>query len=144
MAVDTQLAGRITQLLCDYLDDVDEVDGEPPDLDIAGQAVAIQSGTALVLVRLVDADPPVLRIYSPLLRRVESDDGLLAELNEINAHLSFLRVFWRDGTVFAATELLAASVDAKALAHACDAVSDLADYYDERLHARFGGDLAYG
>jgi hypothetical protein len=136
--VDTQLAGRISRLICDYLD-------EPAsDMDIAGEAVAIQAGTALVLVRLIDADPPVLRVFSPLLRQVQRDDGLLAELNEINAHLSFLRMFWREGTVYAATELLAESVDATTLAHACDSVSDLADYYDERLHARFGGDLAYG
>jgi Putative bacterial sensory transduction regulator len=143
--VDPQLAARISQLLGDYLDDTDDTDdADSTGLDVTAQPVAIRSGTALVLVRLIDADPPVLRIYSPLLRRVERDDGLLAELNEINGHLSFLRVFWRDGTVFAATELLAESVDAGALGHACDSVSDLADYYDERLHARFGGDLAYG
>jgi hypothetical protein len=46
--------------------------------------------------------------------------------------------------VFAATELLAESTDAAAITHACDAVADLADYYDVRFHERFGGELAYG
>jgi hypothetical protein len=137
-AVEPTLAERLERLLCDYLDDPKR------DFDIAAEPVAIQAGSALVLVRLVDADPPVLRIFSPLLRQVERGGELLAELNEINAHLSFLRVFWREGTVFAATELLAESVDATSFAHACDAVSDLADYYDDRLHQRFGGELAYG
>jgi hypothetical protein len=97
-----------------------------------------------VLVRLVDADPPVVRVFSPLLRSLDRSDALLVELNEINAHLDFLRLFWRDRTVYAATELLAGSLDAASLGHACDAVADTSDYYDALLHERHGGQLAYG
>lgn len=137
MPVDHTLAERVGALLSDYLDD-----GGP--CDPMAAPVAIRAGTALVLVRLVDAEPPVIRVFSPLLREVERSSDLLAELNDINGHLSFLRLFWREGTVFAATELLAISVDAATLTYACDAVSDLSDYYDERLHDRYGGQLAYG
>lgn len=137
MTLDPTLTQRVTQLIADYLDDGD-------DLDVVAEPVAIQAGTAVVLVRLVDADPPVVRIFSPLIRSVDLATDLLTELNEVNAHLSFLRMFWRDRTVFAATELLAESADAAAIAHACDAVADLADYYDVRFHQRFGGELAYG
>ncbi len=137
VTLDRTLLRRITRLVADYLDDGDD------DLDLVGGPVAIRSGTAMVLVRLVDAEPPVLRVFSPLVRSVERGTDLLAELNEINAHLNFLRLFWRDGTVFAATELLAASADAVAIAHACDAVAELADYYDERLHRTHGGLLSY-
>jgi hypothetical protein len=138
VTLDPMLARRVTGLVANYLDDADH------DLDIVTEPVAIQAGTAMVLIRLVDADPPVLRVFSPLVRSVERGAELLAELNEINAHLNFLRLFWRDHTIFAATELLAESSDAAAIAHACDAVADLADYYDVRLHDRFGGELAYG
>lgn len=137
MTLDPTLVRRVNQLIADYLDDGD-------DLDVVAEPVAIQAGTAMVLVRLVDADPPVVRIFSPLIRSVDLATDLLTELNEVNAHLSFLRMFWRDRTVFAATELLAESVDAAEIAHACDAVADLADYYDVRFHERFGGELAYG
>jgi type III secretion system-like peptide-binding chaperone len=138
VTLDPMLARRVTGLVANYLDDADH------DLDIVTEPVAIQAGTAMVLIRLVDADPPVLRVFSPLVRSVERGAELLAELNEINAHLNFLRLFWRDHTIFAATELLAESSDAAAIAHACDAVADLADYYDVRFHDRLGGELAYG
>lgn len=135
--IDATLAERVTALLGAYLED----DGRP--CDPTTGPVAIRSGTALVLVRLVDAEPPVVRVFSPLLREVERTPDLLSELNEINGHLNFLRLFWRDSTVFAATELLATSVDAANLTYACDAVSELSDYYDERLRDRHGGRLAY-
>jgi hypothetical protein len=137
VTVDPSLLQRVSSLLAEYLDDGD------PDVDPLREAVAIQAGTACVLVRLVDSEPPVVRVFSPLLREVDRSNDLLAELNDINAHLSFLRLFWRDHTVFAATELLAASVDAASLTHACDLVSDLSDYYDERLLDRYGGEIAY-
>jgi hypothetical protein len=144
VTVDPTLAARVAALLGQYLQD--EGDGDDPahDVDPLTAPISIQAGTALVLVRLVDAEPPVMRVFSPLLRAIESSPDLLAELNEINGHLSFLRLFWRDRTVYAATELLAASVDATSLRHACDGLAELSDYYDERLHQRFGGQLAYG
>jgi hypothetical protein len=137
VAIDPALADRVARLLAEYLDD-----GESCDPLTA--PVAIRAGTALVLVRLVDAEPPVVRVFSPLLRAVERSDALLVELNEINAHLSFVRLFWRDDTVFAATEVLAGSLDAETLGNACDAVAELADHYDVRLHEQHGGELAYG
>lgn len=144
VTVDPTLATRVAALLGQYLQDEGDGDEPAPDVDPLTAPISIQAGTALVLVRLVDAEPPVVRVFSPLLRAVESSADLLAELNEINGHLGFLRLFWRDRTVFAATELLATSVDATSLRHACDGVAELSDYYDERLHERFGGQLAYG
>jgi hypothetical protein len=137
VTVDPSLVERVSGLLAEYLDD-----GEP-NVDPLHEAVAIQAGSAVVLVRLVDADPPVVRVFSPMLRAVDRTPELLVELNEINAHLSFLRLFWRDDTVFVATELLAPTLDAEELTLACDAVSDLADYYDDRLRNRFGGEVAF-
>jgi hypothetical protein len=113
----------------------------PPDL--SAEPAAIRCGTAIVYLRLVTSDRPVLRVFSPLLRHTERSPELLAELNELNGRLNFLRLFWRDGTVFAAAELLAGTLTATELSNACDWVSDAADYYDVRLHAQFGGELAF-
>lgn len=137
MAIDPSLARHVAHLLTDYLDD-----GQ--DCDPLDEPVAIQAGTALVLVRLVDAEPPVVRVFSPLLRSIDRSNELLIELNEINAHLNFVRLFWREDTVVAATEMLAHAIDATSLGHACDAIAELSDYYDVRLRERHGGRLAYG
>jgi type III secretion system-like peptide-binding chaperone len=135
--IDERLRTHLRDLVAGYLD------GQTLVADLTTEPAAIRCGTAVVYVRLVDADPPVLRIFSPLLRHIEQTPELLVELNLLNARLSFLRVFWRDGTVFAASELLAATLTGSELANACDVLADAADYYDERLNARFGGETAF-
>jgi hypothetical protein len=135
--VDEGLRVRTRKLLGEYLD------GQPLPADLSREPVAIRCGTAVVYVRLVDAEPAVVRVFSPLLRSIERSSDLLIELNEINSRLGFLRVFWRDGTVYAASELLAETLTGAELTYACDALAAAADYYDERLRTRFGGDTAF-
>ena len=114
-----------------------------PSGDLVTEPAVVRSGTAVVYIRLIDADPPVLRLFSPLLRQVDRTADLLGELNDLNARLSFLRLFWRDDTVFAAAELLAEAVQEDAFAFAFETVADAADFYDEHLEPRFGGQKAY-
>jgi hypothetical protein len=135
--IDDRLRTRVRKLVAGYLDE------QPLPEDLATEPAAIRAGTAVVYVRLVDAEPPVVRVFSPLLRRIERSPDLLVELNELNGRLNFLRLFWRDGTVFAASELLAETLDGAELSNACDGVADAADYYDVRLRARFGGETAF-
>lgn len=137
VAIDAGVCARVRELLTSYLG------GQPLPADLVAEPVAMRCGTAVVYVRLVEADPVLIRIFSPLLRRVERSPDLLVELNELNARLSFLRLFWRDGSVYAAAEMLAATLDDVELANACDTLADTADHYDVRLHARFGGELAF-
>jgi hypothetical protein len=137
MAVDAHLRARIHDLVQKYLD------GQPLPDDLAAEPVAIRAGTAVVYLRLVDAQPPVVRVFSPLLRGIARSPELLSELNDLNARLNFVRLFWRDKTVFAATEVLAEALTGVELANTCDCLADTADYYDVRLHARFGGDIAF-
>jgi hypothetical protein len=126
---------RVTRLLTEYVG----VDiGDPVE-----HPVVLRTGTAAVHVRILDAQPPVLRVFSRLLAEVPRSDALVVELNELNATLSFVRVFWRDDAVFAATELLASTLDLVELAAACDLVADVADYYDVRLRDRHGGSTAF-
>jgi hypothetical protein len=46
-------------------------------------------------------------------------------------------------TVYAAAEMLGVTLTAAEVGNACDWVSDAADYYDVRLRARFGGQVAF-
>lgn len=116
---------------------------QPMPHDLVEEPLVIRSGTAAVHLRLVDADPAVLRVFSPLLRGVPATPQLLTELNDLNGRISFLRLFWRGGTVYLAGELLAATVDGAGLAVFCDRLADTADYYDEHLRGEFGGSVAF-
>jgi hypothetical protein len=141
VSIDDALRAKVNRLVRDYVGD----DTVPADLTT--EPAAIRCGTAVVYLRLVASavatERPVLRLFSPLLRNVERSPGLLEELNDLNGRLNFLRIFWRDSAVYAAAELLATTLTATELSNACDWLSDAADYYDVRLQARFGGDLAF-
>lgn len=137
MTVANAVASRVRKLVGDYLGDRDLA------VNPLTEPVAVRCGTAVVYLRLVDAEPPVMRAFSPLLRNVERTPDLLGELNDLNAKVNFLRLFWRDGTVYAAGEVLATTLTAEELAHICDAVAEAADYHDVRLHARFGGEITF-
>lgn len=137
MSIDGALRARVHGLVTDYLG------GQDVPADLVAQPVAIRSGTAVVYLRLIASDPPLVRVFSPLLRRLGRSPELLAELNELNGRLNFIRLFWRDDCVIAAAEVLASTLDPIELSNACDWVSDTADYYDERLREQFGGELAF-
>lgn len=137
MSIDATVRTRVHRLLTDYLG------GQQVPEDLSATPAAIRSGTAVVYLRLVANDPPFVRIFSPLLRRLECSPKLLSELNELNGRLNFVRLFWRDESVIASYELMAETLDARELSNACDWVADAADYYDVRLREQFGGELAF-
>ena len=137
MPFDGGLRARVQNLVSQYLADPVLV------VDIAAEPVALRCGTAVLYVRLVEAEPAVVRLFSPLLRHIPTSPELLAELNDLNARLNFQRVFWRDATVYAACELLADTLTAAEFSYACDGVAEAADYYDVRLREKFGGETAF-
>lgn len=137
MPIDDALRAKVHRLVSDY------VGNDTVPADLIAEPAAIRCGTAIVYLRLIAVERPVLRVFSPLLREIGRSAELLRELNELNGRLNFLRVFWRDSTVYAAAELLAPTLTASELRNACDWISDAADYYDVRLHAQFGGELAF-
>ncbi|WP_238012526.1 YbjN domain-containing protein [Dactylosporangium sp. AC04546] len=137
MSIDDALRAKVRGLVTDYLG------GQPVPDDLTAAPAAIRSGTAVLYLRLINNDPPLVRVFSPLLRKIECSPELLTELNELNGRLNFIRLFWRDQSVIASTELLAATLDPIELTNACDWLADAADYYDVRLHAQFGGELAF-
>jgi hypothetical protein len=137
VSIDDALRAKVHGLVTEYLG------GQEVPADLVAEPVAIRSGTAVVYLRLIASEPPFVRVFSPLLRRLACSPQLLAELNELNGRLNFVRMFWRDDSVIASYELMAETLDAIELSNACDWVADAADYYDVRLREQFGGDLAF-
>ena len=82
----------------------------------------------------------VAQATSILVREVPLDSDLLSVLNELNTRARFLRVYYSDGCVYAAADILSAVVaDPVALTTVCSYLSDFADSYDGKLRRRFGG-----
>ena len=72
-------------------------------------------------------------------RRGRSSAELLHELNEINADVGFVRVFWVQGQVLVETELIGESLDVTQFTHSCAVVDRVADRIAGRLAEQFGG-----
>jgi len=137
VSIDDALRTKVHRLVTDY------VGGQTVPADLSAEPAAIRSGTAVIYLRLIASDPPLVRVFSPLLRKLECSPELLTELNELNGRINFIRLFWRDRSVIAAGELLASTLDPIELSNACDWLADTSDYYDVRLQNRFGGELAF-
>lgn len=103
----------------------------------------VRLGSALMYVRLADGVPPVVRIFSLVLREVPESPALLEALNQANARIRFGRTFWAGGSVYIACDLVAAGITADQVAVACTELANLADHLDDGFHGRFGGGLMF-
>jgi len=90
--------------------------------------------------RLISDDPSYLSVFATLLTEVEGTPDLLAELNDLNSNLTFVRVDWRDGLVTARVDLVANTLDPAELFTAFKRVNDAAANISPMLNAMFGGD----
>jgi len=128
---------RVEAVLCEYLGLPD-----PESLLWDGDGdIPIRWDNALYFVRLLDRDPVLVRVFAFILREIEGSPALLEALNSINADIVSARIFWNDGSVIAATEIPAASVEVGDLAHACWSVGSLAAWAGTELQNAFGGVL---
>ena len=105
--------------------------------------IPIRWESALYYVRLLDKAPTFVQVFCVVLRNVGKSNELLEELNIINEGIVSGRMFWAEGNVIAATELLAEQLDQEELAHACWAVGSLAAWADTELHEQFGGEMVF-
>lgn len=103
----------------------------------------VRLGSALMYVRLADGVPPVVRIFSLVLRDVPESPALLEALNSANARIRLGRAFWAGGNVYIACELVATGITADQVAIACTELANLADHLDDGFHGRFGGALMF-
>lgn len=128
---------QVEAVLCEYLG----LDGPAALLWDGDGDIPIRLDNALYFVRLLERDPVLVRVFSFILRDVELSPGLLEVLNAINSDIVAARIFWYEGSVIAATEIPASSVDVTGLAHSCWSVGTLASWSSPELHDAFGGTL---
>lgn len=106
--------------------------------------IPISAGSTVVRVVLLEGpdEHAMLRFWAPVLQGISATPELLAKLNELNAALSFTRVFFVDGQAVIAMELLAETLDKEQIGFAIRMVSAQADYWDEELSKTFGGKVS--
>ena len=75
----------------------------------------------------MDGTPPVVRVFSLVLRGVESSQPLLEALNEINGKIMFGRVLWASDRVIVSAEITATGIHTEQIAFVCLQIGALAD-----------------
>lgn len=104
--------------------------------------IAVRSGSAVVLVRIV-GDPPHVRIYSPILRDVAETEALFGRLNDINARESLMRFIFQNGVIYGISDVSAVPFVDVHVIQAFEHVCAIADGIDNLLQREFGGRMAY-
>jgi hypothetical protein len=104
----------------------------------------IRMGSAMVFVRVVDATPPTVMVFAPVIWGVATSSDLLAAINEANAQVHYGRLFWNGREVIVASELPAIGLTPEEIAFACFQVGAIADHFDDQLQATFGGKTMFG
>ena len=105
--------------------------------------IPIRQGSAMLFVRTIDGAPPVVRIFSPILRGIPASQALLEAINEINTRIMFGRVLWTANQVIISTEISAVQITVEHIAFACLHIGALADHLDDELGDRFGGEKMF-
>jgi hypothetical protein len=83
--------------------------------------------------------PDIVQVFAVLTDEVvDPTPELVTELNDLNRHVRFARLYWADSAVVVGAELLLATLDAAALGHACRTVAALADRVAPLLEAVHG------
>ncbi len=99
--------------------------------------IRLRYGSAPVFMRVV-GDPPMLRIFSPVLGDVAANSALLKRLNGINGGLPAGRVFHAGRTVFMALEVIPLPYSEEQVVAALKLLGHLADRLDDELRESFG------
>ena len=99
----------------------------------------VRVGTSGFIVELVDFEPTLVRMWSPVVMGIEKSVELLETLNGLNGNGLGLRVFYLDEKVILATELVAETLDARELHFACHMLAGAAERLGPELVALYGG-----
>lgn len=94
-------------------------------------------------VCLVNEELPTVHVFSIALRDVKRAPKLFSAVNDINAEISFARVYVVERQVLVATELVAETIDAEELGNACNIVGRIADQVGAELQKDFGGRVLF-
>jgi hypothetical protein len=104
--------------------------------------IPVRLGSAISFTRAIE-DPPMIRIYSPIVSEIEDDPALLIRLNEINATSHAARFVHRNGILYAVVDLMARPFVAEHVVRAFRDFMAMADGFDELIKTEFGGQTAF-
>ncbi len=102
--------------------------------------IIMPAGSAVLCVT-VAPDPLIVRVYAVLIKNVVCSAELYETLNHINAVLQIGRMFEKDGLIILESSIFPYALNEQSLFNVVMQVQFLADQYDDRLHATFGGEL---
>lgn len=124
---------HLEALLCEFLS-VDHVETD----DDGDYPITTSEGHRL-WVRLVDAEPVGVQVFSVLATHVDPEPGLFEQINSINASAPYVKVIWASRAVMAEVDLVAGALDVAELANALGVVRHTAERYEVVLSAYFSG-----
>ena len=84
---------------------------------------------------------PLVKVASPILADTQKSPELLDALNDMNGGMEVGRAYWMDGYVWAATTMVAETLDRPELEQAIEVVGEWADTVDEAFATAFGGTM---
>lgn len=103
--------------------------------------IPIRAGSSVCVARLMDGPSgPMFRVFSPLLRGVETSAELMSKLNELNVRAPYVRFFHAEDVVYCGMDLLADNIQREEIDNAIAAISYHADHLDDLLQKEFGGE----
>jgi hypothetical protein len=104
----------------------------------------VRVNTSGFMVEIVDFEPTLVRMWSPVVLGIGKSLELLDVLNGLNANGLGLRIFHRDQEIILSTELVAETLDARELHFACHLIAGAAERLGPELTAIFGGETLFG
>jgi hypothetical protein len=95
-------------------------------------------GTVPLGVAIAGDEDPSVVVFTRVLSDVAKHPELLDCLNDINAKMTFGRIYWENNTVYIQQYLIGSTIDREELQTAMNAVGQWGDSLDESLAERFG------
>lgn len=129
----------VSQLLLDTLKEFTGISDLSYDND---GDIGIRFGSALTFVRLIN-DTQHVRLFSLILRDVEDDPNIYRRLNDINADEAFLRLFYKNETIFGILDVSAVPYVGEHVAQAFEYFSTTVDEIGSPLQEEFGGHTSF-
>ncbi|HVW35474.1 MAG TPA: hypothetical protein VHL53_23280 [Acidimicrobiia bacterium] len=103
----------------------------------------VRVGTSGFIVEIVEFEPTLVRMWSPVVLDIEPSLELLETLNGLNGSGLGLRIFHTDEKVILATELVAETLAARELHFACHLIAGAAERLGPELVALYGGQTLF-
>ena len=114
---------------------------EPDDVFVDSDGdVVIPNGSSVVFIR-ISSEPVSIKLFSILLSDVSESADLFSTINEINANIFVGFLYYENNRVYLQHTVLAdGGLSVQTLIQTIDCITDLADFFDDKLQERFGGE----